>query len=598
MKKRVAVPFWLWCLVLWTSAVAAADGKWQEVSSPHFTIITADATSIAKDWLVGMEALRAELNALAPLPNDAPAPLRLIIFSEKNDFEKAFQIKDPVTAYSLVTVIKFANRNGRFTGATNAIPGDSVQRAIFLQTILCLADGYREPLPLWLITGLQEIFGRCVVSTTRIEVGGAVDGSWQSLRKGLRVPLEAMLEMDTKSPTYQAYEAYFNAQAWSFTHYLLLAESGANRPKLSAFLTAMDRGVSPQEAREAITGGDPVAFKAGFEKFAKRASYRSVVLPVDVPAIRHAMTVRPADEADVQLAVGRIRLFSLGPEAAEPYFRAAERLAPDNPEVHECLAELAGVRGDEDELIRQFDAAAAKGSRSYQAYYFPALGRAKPLMGGVASVDRTDPAFVREQIEAMKRAIGLRASLVAGYEVIAGMMGSVDDVRPDDRAVLEAGAARFPDRGVIRVGLVACDLKSGNLDAANAGLEALEDAPLDDISRAYAAKLRLRIRSVQALAHAEAYLTAGNIDEAEALMPGLLTAQFTPTERQRLNQITNHIAVVSLHARVRRALDRKDWSMVEILVDQLARETIPTVLDAEHQRLLADVASRQPKAGQ
>ncbi len=146
---------------MFTSAATAADGKWQEVSSPHFTIITADSTSIAKDWLVGMEVLRAELNGLAPLPDDSPAPLQIIVFAEQKAFEQAFQIKDEVTAFSLVTVTKFANRNGRFTSAINDLVGDSVQRAIFLETILCLTDAYREPAPLWLVTGLQEIFGRC-----------------------------------------------------------------------------------------------------------------------------------------------------------------------------------------------------------------------------------------------------------------------------------------------------------------------------------------------------------------------------------------------------------------------------------------------------
>lgn len=597
VNLRTVVTLWLVSLGQFTSAAQAADGKWQEVTSPHFTIITADSTSSAKDWLIGMEVLRAELHALAPLPDDLPAPLRIIVFAEQKEFEKAFQIRDEVTAYALVTVTKFANRNGRFTSAINDIAGDSVQRAIFLETILCLTDAYREPAPLWLVTGLQEIFGRCVVSTSRVEVGGAVDGSWQSLRKGLRVPMDAMLEMTTTSPTYQGYEAYFNAQSWSFTHYLLLADKGANRPKLARFVAAINQGESRTKAMQEAIGGDLAALSADFEKFAKRASYRSVALPVDVAALRQAMQVRPAREADLQLAIGRIRLFSLGADAAEPNLRAAQNLAPDNPEVYECLAELAGVRGDEDELIRQYREAAAKGSRSYQAHYFPALGRAKPLMGAVASVDRPDPVLARELIEAMKRAVGLRPSLVTGYEVIGGLMGAVAEVMPGDREVLQAGARSFPNRAVIRVGMAACDLNAGRWDEAAQKLEALEGESLDEVSRMYAAKLTRLIRGREALAKAEALLTANKVDEAEALLPQLFQFQFNNQERRRLDLIANHIAVAGLHGRIRKVMERKDWSMVDILVEQLGRESVPAALEAAHKRLLDDVAGQRPKSG-
>jgi tetratricopeptide (TPR) repeat protein len=313
--------------------------------------------------------------------------------------------------------------------------------------------------------------------------------------------------------------------------------------------------------------------------------------------MRQAIQVRPAQDAEVQLTIGRIRLFSLGAEAAEPYLLAARNMAPENPEVYECLAELAGIRGNDDEAATLYDEAAARGSQNYLAQFYPAMTRAKPFLGAVIPGDHVDSMITRELVQALKRAVAMRPALAPGYELIGGLMGTVGESQPSDFEVLQAGALMFPNRVLIRLGLMACDLNAGRHEAAEQSLVPLMGERMDDETRAYATKLEHRINGQRALAIAENLLAEGRVAETEAILPELLRFAYAGKEHQRLDRITRHVTVASLHERARTALARNDWSTVEVLLAQLKHESVPASLQAAHDRLMAEASNRPVQTG-
>lgn len=585
-------------LTLGSSCIAtAAEEKWIEVKSPHFSIITGGSTKLASKWLVGLEVMRADLNELAPFPDDAPAPSHIVIFGNGKVFNKLFVgDKDDAHWGILSTLIKTNNRAGRFSCAITDADSDVVQKSVFYQTALALTDHYGRSCPPWFYLGLQEIYGVGETTSKGYKIGFSDSGYLdQWLGDELKYPIAALLDPEFKDGATQVRREEVETMIWAFSYYLLLGDNGAHRPELARYLSAYQRGAGREVAeREAFPDGT-ANLQAAVSKFIGKKSYRTVVRPLP-PDLLQGITMRPAADADVQLALGRVLLYSGGPEIASPYLQKALALAPENPEVHEALAELAGVRRDENEMIRRYEEAVAKGSCNYQAFLIPALGRAMPYLGGETSVSGFDPRQIRTCIESIKKAIRLKPGNLQAYQAVAGLMGSATDSAPDDLEILQAGDRLFPDRPALKAGIAACEIRAGRLDEAEAMLETLAANHDGSGVYQYAVKLQRRIKAIKMLARVEGLVAEGNFAEAEAIMPELRQYQFVNEERGRLVAINEQISIASLLTRLRRSLEEKNWDMVEILEQQLSDEAIPAALEAENKRLAAEIAARKPKA--
>ncbi|MDB6169079.1 MAG: hypothetical protein JWM88_1943 [Verrucomicrobia bacterium] len=561
-----------------------------KVSTPYQTILTADSVGDAREWLIGLEAFRRHLQAMSPMDSRMLEPMTIVVFRNEKTYRAAAlpYEKEDIFTFS---ASRFVRRDGRFFAAVNPGREEAGRYSVFLQSSIWLTSSYHWPLPLWLETGLEYIYAENSTSGGRMQIGGPVDGSAQSLARGLHMPLPQMLGMTTTSATYQAKDGHFNAEAWAFVHFLMFGEKGANRPRLVQFMEAIQRGDDLAECEKLLAPAGMFELGRRFSRYVDYGVYRHETVPVDLAAIGEEVKVAAASELEVQLALGYLCLHLQGELAATPHFDRAVEIAPHDIATLEALAERANLRNDELERDRDYAEAVQAGSKFYLAHYYNFLPAVQAMFGSEAAADGTDPAEARKAVDGIKGMLRLRPAFLAGHETLAGLAGSLHEVNDDDRALLQEGAKLFPAEAVMQAGLAAHEISARKLVAAQARLVAIRSGQWEhaDRIRNYTDKLVDRLESANNYYWLERFYAAGDLANAEKVLakPGPL--RLLPRERARYQVVRSALGARELLTLAGEALGRKDRGVANSLLVQVERMELPAEMEKEAARLRAEL---------
>jgi hypothetical protein len=86
------------------------------------------------------------------------------------------------------------------------------------------------------------MYSHARLDTDRILLGTPANYHLMALRELTLLPIDTLLTVDAESPHYTENNraTAFYAQSWALTHYLLMSDQAAHRPKLAAFLDALE----------------------------------------------------------------------------------------------------------------------------------------------------------------------------------------------------------------------------------------------------------------------------------------------------------------------------------------------------------------------
>lgn len=242
--------------LFWLLLVVPAFADWDEIRSPHFTVLTDNGIASGREVAYYFEQINHVFTNLFPGIETEPNRDMVIIALGGNNTINAF-IEE-------VGIGKTLNLAGVF------IPGryrhcivvsvEDMQRG--RQTILheythMIVNG-NFTLPLWMDEGLACFIMPMEFHSSKVNIGKVSDKAYR-LKESAMITLEELAQVDHSSPMYNENDlaSVFYAQAWLLTHYALMSEEGRNQKLFNQLLQLTNRGVPSLDAMRQVFGDLP-----------------------------------------------------------------------------------------------------------------------------------------------------------------------------------------------------------------------------------------------------------------------------------------------------------------------------------------------------
>jgi tetratricopeptide (TPR) repeat protein len=371
----------------------------------------------------------------------------------------------------------------------------------------------------------------------------------------------------------------FYAQAWAFTHFLLLSQNPTRRALLAKFLDTYKTKSGEATVAE-VFGPQLKDVEREFHLYIDQRKFFYMIEPLR--AAPNPPGLQPAPTESVETSLGFLALGAERYELARQHADKAMALNASSPEGHRLLAYLALQKQDVAEATRHAEAALASGAKDSDLYML--LGDSY-LNGDNAR----GPNHAVASVNLYERAINLNPRQLMYYDRLSGAIAAIDHPREEDAKFLQIGLKLFPGEDWVRVGIAAVDFQLGRHDTATAALDALlrPQSTLDPSERTYANRLRINWLMQALNSDVQDALNKNDYAQARAIVArGRERVGDDSDVTSYLQEVTNHIEVGELMTQYNAARAANKKSEARNLAQQLlARPNLPGNLRAflEHQ---------------
>lgn len=242
-----------WLFLVALLAVAPAHAGWQMAESPHFRLFQKGSAKDAAEQVRQLEEFHALLVTLTAAGAQANARPRLDLFIVEDLAEAlpGVAVSPGIRGFYRTTPGGIAV----FARADSTAKGAGTQDVLFHEyTHHFLVADWAHAYPAWYVEGLAEYFGTARFYPRRIDYGRVDQARLAWLLKGRWLPPEELLRWRGENRD-SARTSMLYAQSWLLTHWLLRTPGGPER--LSAYLSALTRGVEPVQAFRAHIDPEP-----------------------------------------------------------------------------------------------------------------------------------------------------------------------------------------------------------------------------------------------------------------------------------------------------------------------------------------------------
>jgi hypothetical protein len=472
-------------------SVRAASG-WMRLEVPNFTIVGNAGEGELRAAASEFERFREALAQFVPPQATATiVPTVVLVFDSTRSF-------DP---FKPIYRGKRVEAGGVFVGSTDinyiaVVAGKRSFHPIFHEYAHLVFLNVAPNQPVWLGEGLAEYYATFELRRDGRQaiIGQPIDAHLQKLRQGRLLSLNELVGVQRDSQLYHDGDrrTLLYAQSWALVHYLLRGtpQRGGH---LLKYMDAVETGTSPTAAWRSVFGNEEI--ERGFKEYLRRPR-----LPVVEMTLPERISTRTADatavtEEDVDAFLGYFLLqqdrhdeavVRLEPAAARPGgWRARTVLARVRAEQKrgaEAKSLLSGVRDS---------------SRDWLQDYMFGLAGSDAL---VSDAGAADDATLAASIDALRRAVGARATLAHAWFVLGGLL-------------MDAGGDLVP--------------------AVEASGRAMVLAPM---------RLDYSVR------YAEALVRNGEPAKARQVLEPLLGSARAASHRDQMRTLLEHVSVVELAA--------------------------------------------------
>ena len=358
------------CVVLFATGCLTPihQANWIVVNSPNFEIMSTLSTEETMELATDLERFRALIHAVTTTPKkESPVPTRIVAFASPSQYipfaparQTAGFFNDAVRANTVALVDQ-----------SNVLDARTV---IFHEYVhFILQNGTTVTYPLWYNEGFAE-----VLSTVRAHKGNLVIGALPRIRisaftHGNWLPMRRVLEVTDYSDLTSDQVGMFYAEAWALAHYVTLDRNVPG--SLERYLALREEGIPPQAAYLEAFGESIADSENSIRRKLRKGDWRLHGIPIDkldydaTPAttrrpgedevatrlgmlhfvagdwddarkLFESALVVNAENARAIAGMGDTYKFQKQFERAEPYFRRAVELAPDDPYNQLDLAEF------------------------------------------------------------------------------------------------------------------------------------------------------------------------------------------------------------------------------------------------------------------
>jgi tetratricopeptide (TPR) repeat protein len=363
------------CLYLFTASfsISAAETKWIEVRSPHFTVISDASSKTARQTALRYEQYRAVLGKAMP-KYKIESGIPLTIFAVRNESSMKMLLTGGGKPEGGIIPAGFylASNDRDYAAIETDIHIDQAYPILYKGYVDRILRLNFKELPYWLHVGLSEFYGHALLDDKSAIIARANDASLYYLRNRPLLHWDYIFST-TNSDSYRGDRTkweMFNAQAWALTHYLQLEGNRKHAPELNLYMGLIKKGKeSVAAAKQAF--GDFDALNRDITTYASRilSQWR---LPAQIEIKETSFTERILHAAEELAIRGTFLVINKHEEEGKSMLDQAMKLDPKSAPANEGMALLSLRNGDQSQAQQYFVTAAAFGSHSFLAYYFAA----------------------------------------------------------------------------------------------------------------------------------------------------------------------------------------------------------------------------------
>jgi tetratricopeptide (TPR) repeat protein len=382
-------------LAIWPAVAADLPGRWLEVSTPNFAVLSNGGERPARQVAERLEQIRGLVQQNLALRVEPGKPLRILAARDEATLRELLPSywETPGSLHPSGYFLGAEEKN--FIALRLDSPSDS-SSTVYHEYVHLLVHLNLPSLPLWLNEGLAGVVGMVGQN------GGLPPARW--------MPLRDLFAVTRDSPDYHetGRALLFQSQARLLTQMLLLGNSQPD-PGLLELLRLLRQGVDASEAqRQAFP--DLGALETRLEAYSRQSKRPAWSLPAS-RAGEAGVRVRELPPAEAAAVRADFLVFQKRWAEAQALLDDALRLDPKLPSAHETMGFLFLKQDRRPEALAWFARAVEHGSGSYLAHYWYAL------LSLPAARERKALEPVRRNLE---RAVELNPGFAAGYAALAG----------------------------------------------------------------------------------------------------------------------------------------------------------------------------------
>lgn len=468
-------------LVLLASPAIAADRDWKMAVTPHYRLLSQATERETTAWMRGFDQFILSTSDVLKIDPKALPPLTVVIFDRDRDYEP-YKLQRPDG--------KTANISGQFVrwptlsmmGMAHTGNTLELSRTIHHEATHWLMSVDQARQPAWFAEGIAEMFSTFERRGDKVNWAKPMEEHLFLLNSAGTVPLEKFLTEPSAIFTRDDHTDRFYAQAWAFTHFLMLSKDPPRRDLLVRFLQEY-RKQSGDATVQAVFGPTLAGIQRDFKSYLGKRSYLYMIEPVkpapDPPALQ------PAPPALVEASLGFLALGADRYDLANRHARKSIELDANAPDGHGLLAYVALEKRDLDEAAKHAEAALERGSRDSDLF----------MVLGDSFVDGQNskrPEARQLRVNMYENAINLNPRRLAVYHRLTEALLILDKPREEDARFLNIGLQAFPGEDWLRVGTAFVDYRHGRREIAMNTLEKTlrSESTLDGLQRTNAINLR------------------------------------------------------------------------------------------------------------
>src|SRR5215203_4205021 len=413
----VLVVGWLLAMPAFAAGAPAVERQknWLTLRSPNFTVLGDAGAGDIRRVAERLEGFRDALGALFPSAIEAASrATTVVVFRSQRSFEP---FKPRYEGKPQAVAGYFTPGEAVHYIALTGDGGDEAFGIIYHEYVHAVVNAVVSSPPVWFNEGLAEYYRTLEVTNNgRQALIGKLQLDHMLRLRTEWLPLDAVLAVAHDSPLYNERNkaSVFYAEAWALTHYLLLAEQGANAKKVGPFAAMLTAGVAPDQAcRQAF--GVPLA------ELEKRVrAYVNQVTPLPMMLVTFSqriatietLPVTPVPDAEAHATLGELLLRLRRPDEARGQLDAAFALDGSCAPAHESMGRLLADASKFAEARDHLAAAIAAPGATWLTHY--TYGRVLVQARSGASTADDD-----EVARAFARSVELRPDFADGYAQLA-----------------------------------------------------------------------------------------------------------------------------------------------------------------------------------
>jgi Tfp pilus assembly protein PilF len=396
-------------------ASASSKDVWIEVRSPNFTVISNAGTKQARHIANQFEQFRGIIRDIFPRLR-VDSGKRLVIFALRN--EESIRMLLPayweVKGNKHPAGIYVRGLERDFIALRTDTQEENPYYVVYHEYTHAILDLNFRWLPIWLDEGIAEFFGNSTIYDDHVEIGKVSPYQVEILQKNRLIPVDDLLQVDSKSPYYSEDNraTVFYAESCAIVHYLLLDSEARDQHLLQTFLDSWEAGGNQVDiARKAF--GNLNTFTQAMQNYARQHRFYVADVKVSVHDDPKDYSSRELSPAEISALHGELYLYTNRPNEARTALDKALRADPNSPLVHEGLGLLAFRQQEFGVAEAEFARAVELNSTSYIAYFFSARAQM-----GLAKPDSDDGA---REIADLEKAIRLNPQFAPAYATLASL---------------------------------------------------------------------------------------------------------------------------------------------------------------------------------